>query len=820
MSSLAKAAYRGNKLAKTSLLSADTAQWSSPGNASTAWPDLWKPPQLPETEGRSGLPVPDTTPVNSSSQADVQRYVPGELIVTFSAQSDTAARGAGMAKAIAAVGGTLKDLLITSLPSQAADHPLVARIAVGEGMALEKAADVLARLPGVQSVDFNWHLSIQTLSKDPSYLSGEQWGMYGDDPLVGPVDNAFGSQADEAWAAGHTGSTKVVVGVVDTGIDYRHPDLYLNIWLNQGEIANLPFRTLLEDADGDGLITFCDLNSAQNKSNTGLSAFLRDLNGNGYIDAGDLLDNASGWEDGVDNDADGYVDDLIGWDFANNDNDPLDDNGHGTHVAGIMGADGGNGSMVAGVSWHTQMVAIKAFNADGAAETAGVTNGVNYYANVSATATSAQHFVATNNSWGFSPASAVLFDAIVRTAREGALFVAAAGNGGADLMGDNIDFAPYYPSSFSTREALGYEAIISVAALDAMGRLANYSNVGRDTVDLAAPGSDILSTYTSGTVNYLSGTSMAAPFVTGALALYAAEFSDLSSQQWRAALLTSSAATTSLQGMTATGGRLDVSTLMNTVINGSDILAPKVSITLDDYALSGSEVARVTFQFNELVRGFDISDVLMGAAAGSLSAFTEVNPGLAYTALFTPFTSTTDTSNTIGVRGEGYWDTNYNLGESALSANFEVASAAVRFYVGTSRNDSLTGSPLGDKLSGVPLSDRSLGKGTVDQLIGKAGADLFVIGDARGNFYDDGSTRTTGTKDYALVNDFNMAEGDRIQVKAGNYLFLPGTFNRLAGTSVYSDTKTLGVLETSDELIGFLIGVSPAQMSNENLLFV
>ena len=198
MSSFAKAAYRGNKLAKTSLLSADTAQWSSPGNASTAWPDLWKPPQLSETEGRSGLPVPDATPVNSSSQADVQRYVPGELIVTFSAQSDTAARGAGMAKAIAAVGGTLKDLLITSLPSQAADHPLVARIAVGEGMALEKAADVLARLPGVQSVDFNWHLSIQTLSKDPSYLSGEQWGMYGDDPLVGPVDNAFGSQADEA----------------------------------------------------------------------------------------------------------------------------------------------------------------------------------------------------------------------------------------------------------------------------------------------------------------------------------------------------------------------------------------------------------------------------------------------------------------------------------------------------------------------------------------------------------------------------------------------------------------------------------------------
>lgn len=172
------------------------------------------------------------------------------------------------------------------------------------------------------SVDLSDTVTINAVSNDSSYTDGSLWGMYGDKTAT---VNQYGSQAGEAWAAGFTGATKTVVGVVDTGIDYTHPDLYLNIWLNQGEIPNA-FKPKIKDTDSDGLITFRDLNNLANK------AYVTDKNNNGYIDAGDLLKDAR-WADGIDQDKNGYTDDLIGWDFFNNDNDPFDDHGHGTHVS-------------------------------------------------------------------------------------------------------------------------------------------------------------------------------------------------------------------------------------------------------------------------------------------------------------------------------------------------------------------------------------------------------------------------------------------------------------------------------------------------------
>jgi len=206
-------------------------------------------------------------------------------------------------------------------------------------------------------------ISIAVTSNDTHYASGLLWGMLGD---TGPIRNSFGSQANEAWAEGATGSTSSVVGVIDSGIDYTHPDLYLNIWLNQREIPTT-LRASLADIDGDDLITFRDLNGAANAS------YVLDYNGNGRVDAGDLLNDAR-WENGADEDGNGYRDDLIGWDFANADNDPFDDHGHGTHVSGTIGAIGGNGLGVAGVNWTIQMVALKTLSAAGTGFTSSAVN--------------------------------------------------------------------------------------------------------------------------------------------------------------------------------------------------------------------------------------------------------------------------------------------------------------------------------------------------------------------------------------------------------------------------------------------------------------
>ncbi len=466
-----------------------------------------------------------------------------ELLVQFSPAADPSARSL----VAGSVGGSVQDEHFTPA-MQAAGHGPLARVTVGNGLSLEQAIDILSRRPDVEFAEPNWLVSADQTSNDPMLTDGSLWGMGSD---ADTLPSVYGSQASEAWARGYIGSSKVAVGVIDSGFDYRHPDLYLNIGINQGEIP-ASIQKAIVDTDLDSVITFRDLNHTTN------AGLVKDNNGNRYIDAGDLLADRS-WADRKDDDGNGYRDDLVGWDFANNDNNPFDDNNHGTHVSGTIGATGGNAMGVAGVNWNVDLFGLKFLSSSGSGSTFNSVKAIDYFTGLKGSAANqALDFVATNNSWGGGGFSQAVLDAIDRAANADLLFVAAAGNGGSDRIGDDTDGTPNYPSNYDTSYNGGLDAVISVAAIDRNGGLASFSNYGDVSVDLGAPGVTIWSTLPNNSYGSYNGTSMAAPHVTGALAIYAAAHPNASAGQMRQALLASAEPTTSLNGMTATGGRLDL----------------------------------------------------------------------------------------------------------------------------------------------------------------------------------------------------------------------------------------------------------------------
>lgn len=360
---------------------------------------------------------------------------------------------------------------------------------INTSLNVEDAINKLKKFSEVEFAEPNFIYQHNAVSNDPYYTNGSLWGMYSNNSSPA---NKFGSRAAKAWANGHTGSASVYVAVIDEGAMYNHTDLSGQFWVN-------PYDPV----------------------------------------------------DGVDNDGNGYIDDIRGWDFVSNDNTTFDGttDDHGTHVSGTIGAKGGNGIGVAGVNWSITIINAK-FLGSGGGTTENAILAVDYVTDLKTS--HGLNIVATNNSWGGGGFSQGLKDAIERANDADILFVAAAGNG----YGNNNDASPYYPASYTNSN------IIAVASIRSNGKISNFSNYGATAVDLGAPGSEVYSTLpgSGGTSTYGSydGTSMATPHVCGAAALYLSTHPGSSAATIKNAILNATIATTSLSGKCVTGGRLNM----------------------------------------------------------------------------------------------------------------------------------------------------------------------------------------------------------------------------------------------------------------------
>ena len=453
---------------------------------------------------------------------------------------------------------------------------------------------------------------------DPSF--GSQYALLGSSgTTAGP-----GINAQAAWNV-TTGSMKTVIGVIDTGIDYDHPDLYQNVWINQAEIpafwytksstASTTYDKLVYKSEIQtalpGLITFRDLNNPVNKG------LIWDNNGDGYVDAGDLLRPVSqgGWDSGSTRDGDSaHPDDYFGWNFVANSNNPFDDNGHGTHVSGIIGAQGNNGVGIAGIDWNVQMMALKVFDANGTGPVTNAIAALNYAV--------AHGAGITNNSWSISTANyQPLADAISNANTHGSIFVAAAGNYGVDT-----DTTPEYPASYN------FSNVVSVAASNTSDTLAPYSDYGAHSVSIAAPGQNILSTYPGGKYQILSGTSMAAPQVTGTLGLIRSLHPDWSATQVINQLLSTADRLSSLNGKVESGlvdaakavgatGQTPPSTPPGTPTPPPTTAAGPRIIAFTPGATGSAHVSTAFVTFNEAINPttFTVADVTLKGPSGTVA---------------------------------------------------------------------------------------------------------------------------------------------------------------------------------------------------------
>jgi len=441
------------------------------------------------------------------------------------------------------------------------------------GVSVEEAINLFKDDPRVQYVEPNYIWRADIVSNDPDF--DLLWGMHNTGQTGGMVDADI--DVVEAWNIS-TGDS-VIIGMIDTGVDITHLDLQGNIWINLGEIPN----------------------------------------------------------NGMDDDSNGYVDDIHGWDFVNWDNIPLDDNGHGTHCSGTIAAVGNNSAGVVGVCWSARIMALKFLDSDGEGTTADAVLAVEYATRMGARLTS--------NSWGGGGYSQALKDAIDSSGAQGMLFVAAAGNS----RNDN-DASPFYPSSYDL------ENIISVAATDHNDNLADErlwgSNWGLTSVDLGAPGVNIYSLLPGNRYGYKSGSSMAAPHVSGSAALIWSEHPNLTHLQVKNLITTMVDPIPTLAGRSVSGGRLNA---FRTVAQPDS--SPPSSIS--DITVINSEATRITLAWTATGDDSRLGRASCYDIRYSFSPIDSGNFNSAFEALTEPYPQTAGSKESFVVTGLNFNTTYY-----------------------------------------------------------------------------------------------------------------------------------------------------------------
>ncbi|MBA6231771.1 MULTISPECIES: S8 family serine peptidase [unclassified Colwellia] len=419
-----------------------------------------------------------------------------------------------------------------------------------DNISVKSALEKLRKNPAVLYAEPDYIVHASVIPDDSSFA--DLWGMNNTGQSGGVADADI--DAPEAWDIS-TGSHDVIVGVIDTGVDHTHPDLTANIWSNPGEIAG----------------------------------------------------------DGIDNDGNGYIDDIHGINAISGVGDPMDTGGHGSHVSGTIGASGNNGLGVVGVNHDVSIIGCK-FLGDQGGTTSDAIACIDYFVGLKNNGVNVR---VTNNSWGGGGFSQALSDAITSSEEANILFVAAAGNDAYDN-----DAQSSYPSGYP------HDSVLAVASTTRTDSMSSFSQWGLTTVDLGAPGSDILSTIPGGGYASYSGTSMATPHVTGAAALAWSVNPELSAIEMKALLMSSGEDNAALAGKTVSGKRLNV----NNALNDAN---PTPGFTLA--ATPGSNTieagATATYSFNVgSVADWDgeVSLTLDGSLAGATLSTDTATPGATF----------------------------------------------------------------------------------------------------------------------------------------------------------------------------------------------